>query len=224
MGRSLTLPLCLLVLAGNNGVAFTPWVALPGEITPDVYHPLLPGTPLATRRPLTGRKGYNGGRKLFCLLDLPFLSKNTFRRQEMKLKQSDTEAATESMETSANGIMLLKGTQKDTISCGVSMDGKWQKRGYSSLNDCVSCILVDTGKVLDIEIMSNFCKMCNNMPSSKYCSKYVCRNHKGSSSSMEKVGAYRIFQCSEVTRNLQYTQYYGGGDSEAYNAVKGIDG
>ncbi|GBM42768.1 hypothetical protein AVEN_81590-1 [Araneus ventricosus] len=45
MGRSLTLPLCLLVLAGNNGVAFTPWVALPGEITPDVHHPLLPGTP-----------------------------------------------------------------------------------------------------------------------------------------------------------------------------------
>ncbi|GBM83925.1 hypothetical protein AVEN_49580-1 [Araneus ventricosus] len=45
MGRSLTLPLCLLVLAGNNGVTFTPWVALPGEITPDVHHPLLPGTP-----------------------------------------------------------------------------------------------------------------------------------------------------------------------------------
>ncbi|GBL72049.1 hypothetical protein AVEN_115070-1 [Araneus ventricosus] len=44
MGRSLTLPLCLLVLAGNNGVAFTPWVALPGEYTPDVHHPLLPGT------------------------------------------------------------------------------------------------------------------------------------------------------------------------------------
>ncbi|GBN24591.1 hypothetical protein AVEN_59173-1 [Araneus ventricosus] len=45
MGRSLTLPLCLLALAGNNGVAFMPWVALPGEIAPDVHHPLLPGTP-----------------------------------------------------------------------------------------------------------------------------------------------------------------------------------
>ncbi|GBM60051.1 hypothetical protein AVEN_109672-1 [Araneus ventricosus] len=45
MGRSLTLPLCLLVLAGNNGVTFTPWVALPGECTSDVHHPLLPGTP-----------------------------------------------------------------------------------------------------------------------------------------------------------------------------------
>ncbi|GBM50768.1 hypothetical protein AVEN_35664-1 [Araneus ventricosus] len=45
MGRSLTLSLCLLVLAVNNGVAFTPWVALPGEYTPDVHHPLLPGIP-----------------------------------------------------------------------------------------------------------------------------------------------------------------------------------
>ncbi|GBL92838.1 hypothetical protein AVEN_4542-1 [Araneus ventricosus] len=44
MGRSLTLPLCLLVLAGNNGVAITPWVALPAEYTPDVHHPLLQGT------------------------------------------------------------------------------------------------------------------------------------------------------------------------------------
>ncbi|GBM23628.1 hypothetical protein AVEN_117380-1 [Araneus ventricosus] len=33
-------------------------------------------------------KGYNGGRKPFCLLDLPFLGKNTFRRQEMKFKQA----------------------------------------------------------------------------------------------------------------------------------------
>ncbi|GFS55712.1 uncharacterized protein NPIL_458801 [Nephila pilipes] len=45
MGRQLTLPLGLLILAGNNGVAFTPWIALPGEYNPDVHHPLLPGRP-----------------------------------------------------------------------------------------------------------------------------------------------------------------------------------
>ncbi|GBM07177.1 hypothetical protein AVEN_15423-1 [Araneus ventricosus] len=45
MGRSLTLPLCLLVLAGKNEAAFTPWVALPEEYTPNVHHPLLTGTP-----------------------------------------------------------------------------------------------------------------------------------------------------------------------------------
>ncbi|GBN26524.1 hypothetical protein AVEN_236013-1 [Araneus ventricosus] len=49
--------------------------------------------------------------------------KNTSRRQEMKLKQPASDAATESMRTSANNIMLLKGAQKDTTSCGVSMDG-----------------------------------------------------------------------------------------------------
>ncbi|GBM58187.1 hypothetical protein AVEN_163950-1 [Araneus ventricosus] len=41
----MTLPQCLLVLAKKNGVAFTPWVALTGDYTPDVHHPLLPETP-----------------------------------------------------------------------------------------------------------------------------------------------------------------------------------
>ncbi|GBM12371.1 hypothetical protein AVEN_211557-1 [Araneus ventricosus] len=59
MGRSLTLPLCLLVLAGNNGVAFTPWVALPGEYTPNVHHPLLPGTPPCRVETTNRSKGGN---------------------------------------------------------------------------------------------------------------------------------------------------------------------
>ncbi|GBO42246.1 hypothetical protein AVEN_62565-1 [Araneus ventricosus] len=29
----------------DNGAAFTPWVALPGEYTPDVHRPLLPVPP-----------------------------------------------------------------------------------------------------------------------------------------------------------------------------------
>ncbi|GBO01043.1 hypothetical protein AVEN_87208-1 [Araneus ventricosus] len=74
--------------------------------------------------------------RLFCLFDLPFLRKNTFRRQEIKLKQAASEAATESMKTLANNILSLKFAQKDTTSCGVSVDGTWQKHGYSSLNGC----------------------------------------------------------------------------------------
>ncbi|GFU90203.1 hypothetical protein TNCV_3874071 [Trichonephila clavipes] len=37
----------------------------------------------------------------------------------------------------------------------------------------------------------------------------------GSASSMETVGAYRIFERSENHRKLQYTDYYGDGDSNA---------
>ncbi|GFV36302.1 uncharacterized protein TNCV_2233491 [Trichonephila clavipes] len=51
-----------------------------------------------------------------------------------------------------------------------------------------------------------------------------CNHHKGSSSSMEPVGAYRIFERSEDHRMLRYTDYYGDGDSKAFDAVKDIYG
>ncbi|GFY11099.1 hypothetical protein TNCV_4470851 [Trichonephila clavipes] len=44
-GRGLIWLLHLQALAEQNGVAFTPWVALPGVDTPDVHRPLHPGTP-----------------------------------------------------------------------------------------------------------------------------------------------------------------------------------
>ncbi|GFY05307.1 hypothetical protein TNCV_2207531 [Trichonephila clavipes] len=46
---------------------------------------------------------------------------------------------------------------------------------------------------------------------------HVCCNHMGSASSMETVGAYRIFERSENHRKLQYTDYYGDGDSKVYD-------
>ncbi|GBM85700.1 hypothetical protein AVEN_99870-1 [Araneus ventricosus] len=84
MGRSLTLALCLLVLGANNGVAFTPRVALPGEYCPDIHHPLLPGTPLAALKPLTGLGG-GGGRSKKQKFN-PILKKLTenFRKKPAK--------------------------------------------------------------------------------------------------------------------------------------------
>ncbi|GFV53334.1 uncharacterized protein TNCV_33711 [Trichonephila clavipes] len=102
------------------------------------------------------------------------------------------------------------------------MDGTWQKRGYSSHNGCVSCISIDTGKILDIEIMSHFCRICSKktkVPDAA-SNAHVCCNHMGSASSMETVGAYHIFERSENHRKLQYTDYYGDGDSKAYESVQ----
>ncbi|GIY96428.1 uncharacterized protein CEXT_355431 [Caerostris extrusa] len=56
-GWSLTLSLCLLVLAVNNGVAFMPRVALPGVKTPDVLQPLLPETPPCHNGATNSNKG-----------------------------------------------------------------------------------------------------------------------------------------------------------------------
>ena len=48
----------------------------------------------------------------------------------------------------------------DIVDTSVSCDGTWERRGFSSLNGTVACISMDTGKVLDIEIMSRYCQSC----------------------------------------------------------------
>ncbi|GFT50922.1 uncharacterized protein TNCV_1195231 [Trichonephila clavipes] len=54
--------------------------------------------------------------------------------------------------------------------------------------------------------------------------EHVCSNYKGSSGNMEAVGAFRIFQRSLIKRDLQYTEYYGDGDSKGFLQVKDIYG
>ena len=51
--------------------------------------------------------------------------------------------------------------------------------------------------------------------------RHQCKsNYQGSAPSMETEGIKRIFGRSEETRKLQYTEYFGDGDSKAYNEVE----
>lgn len=54
--------------------------------------------------------------------------------------------------------------------------------------------------------------------------KHACANHNRSSSSMEVVRAYSIFECSKKFPTLRYREYYGDGDSKVFDAVKNIYG
>ncbi|GFX89599.1 CCHC-type domain-containing protein [Trichonephila clavipes] len=154
-------------------------------------------------------KGFSAGKKLCAFLGLPFLSKLAFRNQERKLLKATERVAQENINAALSEI---KGSNSFT-KCGISIDGTWQRRGYSSLNGCVSAISVDTGKILDIEVMTQYCHICAKGNSQS--SKHVCSNYKGSAGNMEVVGAYRIFERSNV-RNVQYNEYYGDGDSKGY--------
>ncbi|GFU98287.1 uncharacterized protein TNCV_3005711 [Trichonephila clavipes] len=100
------------------------------------------------------------------------------------------------------------------------------------MNGCVAAISVDTGKVLDIEVMSSYCPPCKRLQTMPRNFEYesskadhICQcNFTGSASKMEIVGASRIFLRSEKNRRLQYTQYYGDGDSKAFMTVKDTNG
>ena len=132
------------------------------------------------------------------------------------------------------GKELHHDSDSEVVQCGVSCDGTWQRRGYSSLNGCVTTISMEMGKCLDVEILCKVCHTCQSIdketddekkPLRKADHAGKCKsNYSGSAPSMETEGVKRIFERSEVTHKLQYTEYFGDGDSKAFNEVQNIYG
>lgn len=169
-------------------------------------------------------KGYTSGKKLFSILNLPFLAPYSFQKQVKKLADVAKKLSRISMSNAANEIISLKKSDGNDISCGVSVDGTWQRRGYSSLNGCVSAISVDSGKILDCEVMSSYCRQCSISSRNTSTTPHVCRNHTGSAGSMECTGAERIFKRSLSLNKLKYLEYYGDGDAKGYETVRNVYG
>ena len=88
--------------------------------------------------------------------------------------------------------------------CQVSVDGTWQKGGFSSLNGVVTALSPLTGKCLDVAVLSKICKSFqmwskkeNHPKYNKWKETHNCHvNHTKSSGAMESTGAIMIFQRS----------------------------
>ena len=93
-------------------------------------------------------------------------------------------------------------------------------------------VVMDTGRVLDIEALSQGCKQCERhehlyKASLEYqtwrAEHTKCKaNFRGSAPAMEPEGADRIFRRSVQKHNLRYTEFYGDGDSKSFTRVKGV--
>ena len=109
----------------------------------------------------------------------------------------------------------------------MSVDGTWQKRGFSPLNGIVTVISSDSKKCLDYEVMYKVCKACEKWRPSRGTDQYEtwkavhkCPiNHHGSSGAMEAAGAVTIFTRSIPQHNLRYTGYIGDGDSNSFSSA-----
>ncbi|GFU86826.1 uncharacterized protein TNCV_1342711 [Trichonephila clavipes] len=108
-------------------------------------------------------KGFSAGFKLCGTLNLPRLSKTAYTNHENKLMSVISEVSELSMQKAASELLVLHPTKNKIVECGISVDGTWQRRGYSSMNGCVAGLSVDTGKVVDIEIMSSYCPTCRKI-------------------------------------------------------------
>lgn len=170
-------------------------------------------------------QGFSGANKFCTMMNLPSLpTKKNYSKLSKSLNTAVYDVAKESMADAGRETKSLLGSD-----CGVSVDGSWQKRGYVSLNGCVTAISIDTGKILDIEPMSRYCKGCQaNDKLDKQSEKYKiwkanhvkCNaNFKGSAPAMEAEGAERIFKRSVENHGLYYTDFYGDGDSKSHPRV-----
>ena len=118
---------------------------------------------------------------------------------------------------------------KELVNVAVTVDGTWQKRGHTSKVGVVFVASVDTGEVLDFEVLSHICQTCtwhkNHLSVhefEKWFEKHrdSCEvNHKGSSGDMENKGAILIFGRSIESRGLRYTEFVGDGDSSCFGKV-----
>lgn len=120
----------------------------------------------------------------------------------------------------AQGSMISAAAEAKDVNGGngdltVVVDGTWQRRGHTSHHGVVAATSISTGKILDVEVLSNYCRGCTTNAENHKCVK----NHAGKSGSMEAEGAKQIFQRSVRERGVRYTKYLGDGDSKAYKTV-----
>lgn len=171
----------------------------------------------------------------FCtLMNMPPIPRSApYSLHNKALLKAAKEVCLETMNDAAKEIHVLKNKCEDEVAdCGISCDGTWQRRGFSSLNGCVAAISMDTGKVVDVEVLSKFCKLCkmheddDDTPENnawKIDHKSKCKtNFEGSAPAMEPEGARRIFERSVEGNKLRYTEYFGDGDSKSHNVVQDI--
>lgn len=60
-------------------------------------------------------------------------------------------------QTMTNEVEKAVSVNEGSRDTPIAVDGTWQKRGYKSLNGIVTATSFDTGKVVDMSILSKYC-------------------------------------------------------------------
>jgi hypothetical protein len=151
--------------------------------------------------------------RLFCaVMNLPS-PPGRYYEYEAILGAVSEKICMSSMEGAAKEAINVAGSNN----LSVAVDGSWQKRGHTSLNGIVSVTSFDTGKVLDVSILSKHCK-CPQKLKNKHEANCTA-NYVGTSGGMEVAGVVEIFQRSIEKHGVKYVEYLGDGDSKGYLSV-----
>ena len=183
------------------------------------------------RRLVYGMRSIGQGASFCGVMNMPPPPKpNAYQGHNKALMKGAKTVAEETMNSAASEIHHLSDEENEITKCGVSCDGTWQRRGHSSMNGCVTVISMETGKCLDVEVLSKVCQGCQRHETKEDSQEKrlwqadhqgKCKaNYKGSAPAMEVEGVKRIFERTEEKHKLFYTEYFGDGDSKGFNKVE----
>ena len=147
-----------------------------------------------------------------------------------RVKKVVKTVAEETMDDAVKEIHESAASADDIVNTSVSGDGTWQRKGFSSFNGVFAAISIESGKALDVEPMSCYCKGCslkkdlkvkNPTAYAEWKNADICRyNCKGSAGGMEAEGAKRVFERSIKKHKLRYVEFLGDRDTKSYVNVK----
>ena len=175
--------------------------------------------------------GHQGLAKFAGTMNMPPpMNENAYRDAVEAVGKAAQTVCQQSMRAAVEDVKTYYEPEADGVfDIGISGDGTWRKRGYSSIYGIVTALSTVTGKVIDIEIMSKDCRECTVWRNKEGTQKFqdwweghqhICQaNHLGSSSSLDASGLLAIFQRSVENYSIRYAEFLGDGDSKAHKLI-----
>lgn len=174
--------------------------------------------------------GINGIQKFCAFMDLPRpVFQKSYHDIMIHICNMAKSVCSFSMKKAVEEEKVKTEEQNENRGITVSGDGSWRRRGFSSLFGIVSLIGWFTGKVLDVNIKSKFCKACSYWKTKEDTAEYTnwkeshedeCEaNHEGSAGKMEVDSVVEMFDRANEVNDVNYINYVGDGDSKTFKAV-----
>ena len=175
--------------------------------------------------------GHQGLLKFSAVMNMMApMHQNSYSDHVKAICNAAQNVAKRSMENAVEELKEFYEPEEDGFyNVGISADGTWRKRGFSSSFGVVTALSLLTGKAVDVEVMSKECRECMGWREKQGTVEFnewweghqaTCHaNFEGSSGAMDAAGALAICQRSVDNYGLRYVEFLGDGDNKSYKVL-----